>query len=360
MTLTVNGYSIFLIILICFLSTCAFIPLSIKISKYVGALDKPNKRKIHKKPIPTLGGLAIFFGFLLGYMFFAQQSTLMLSILIASFIIVVTGLIDDMKPMKAKYKFLIQIIVGLIIVLYGHLQINEITALGLNLKFGPILGNFITVFFIVAIINAINLIDGMDGLAASISSIYFITVAIIAIILNKFGGLDIMLSIIMIGATLGFLIFNFPPAKLFMGDTGSTFLGLMIAVIALLGFKNVTITSLVIPLLILAIPILDTAFAIVRRKLKGESIGHADKEHLHHQLLKLTSSPVKTLLIICFINILFSAASIFYALDYTSEMIVVYIFLLFILLFLVLKTNIIFDKNFLNKNKLKKKNKNAK
>lgn len=347
MTLVVNGYSIFLIVLVCFLSTCIFVPIAIKISNFVGALDKPNSRKIHKKPIPTLGGLAIFFGFLLGYMFFAQQSTLMLSILIASFIIVFTGLIDDIKPMRARYKFIIQIIVAMIIVFYGNLEISEITALGMELNFGSF-SPIITILFIVAIINAINLIDGLDGLAASVSTIYFITIAIIAIILNKFGGLDIMLSIIMIGATLGFLIFNFPPAKLFMGDTGSTFLGLMIAVIALLGFKNITITSLFVPLLILAIPILDTLFAIIRRKLKGESIAHADKEHLHHQLLKLTSSPVKTLLIICFINILFSTASIFYALDYTDEMMVVYIILLFILLFLVLKTNIIFDRNKVN------------
>ena len=355
MTLVVNGHSIFLVILVCFLATCAFVPIAIKISKFVGALDKPNERKIHKKPIPTLGGLAIFFGFLLGYIFFAQESTLMLSILIASFVIMVTGLIDDIKPIKARYKFIVQLAVAAVIVYYGNLAFSEITVFGMNINFGTVLGPMISVLFIVAIINAINLIDGMDGLAASISTIYFITVAIIAVILNKFGGLDIMLSIIMIGATLGFLIFNFPPAKLFMGDTGSTFLGLMIAVIALLGFKNVTLTSLFIPLLILAIPILDTFFAIIRRKLKGESIAHADKKHLHHQILKLTSSPVKTLLIICFINILFSAASIFYALDYTDEMMAVYIVLLFILLFIDLKTDIIFDRKKLSEMKGKHK-----
>lgn len=351
MNLVVNGYNIFLIILVCFLATCAFVPLSIKISEFVGAFDKPNKRKIHKKPIPTLGGLAIFFGFLLGYMFFAKQSTLMLSILIASFIIVVTGFIDDIKPMRAKYKFIIQLVVASIIAFYGHLQINEISVLGLNFFLGNIWGPIVTILFIVAIINAINLIDGLDGLAGSISVIYFATIAVLALILNKFGGLDIMLSIIMFGSTLGFLIFNFPPAKVFMGDTGSTFLGLMISIIALLGFKNVTLTSLIVPLLILAIPILDTVFAIIRRKLKGESIAHADKEHLHHQLLKLTSSPLKTLLIICFINILFSAASIFYALDFTNEMMVVYVLLLFILLFIVLKTNIIFDMKAFKENK---------
>lgn len=352
MTLEVNGHSIFLIVLVCFITSCLFVPLVIKMSKHIGAMDKPNKRKIHTKPIPTLGGIAIFLSFLIGFMFFAEQNPLMLSILIASFLIVILGIVDDIKPMRAIYKFIGQILISCIIVFYGQLQLHTITALGINLDFG-LFAPFITIIFIVAIINAINLIDGLDGLASSVSSIYFLTIAIIGIILNKFGGFDIMLSIIMLGSTLGFLVYNFPPAKIFMGDTGSTFLGLMIAVIALLGFKNVTITSLFIPLLILAIPILDTLFAIIRRKLKGESIATADKQHLHHQLLKLKFSPAKSLLIICGINILFSVASIFYAIGKSKEVVVIYVILLFVFLFIVLKTDIIFDRK---KNKNKKFN----
>lgn len=348
MTLVVNGHSIFLIILVCFLASCLFVPLSMKIAYYIGALDKPNERKIHSKPIPTLGGLAIFFSFLVGYMFFAQQNTLMLSVLIASFLIVMLGVIDDLKPLKASVKFACQIIIAAIIAYYGHLQLTTVNIFDLSINFGAF-APIVTIIFIVAIINAINLIDGMDGLAGSVSTIYFFTVAILGMILNKFGGLDIMLSVIMIGATVGFLVYNFPPAKVFMGDTGSTFLGLMISVIALVGFKNVTITSLFIPLLILAIPILDTSFAIIRRKLKGEKIGHADKKHLHHQLLKLKFSPLKSLLIICGINILFSIASIFYALGQSKEIMIIYVILIIILLFIVLKTDIIFDRSLLKK-----------
>lgn len=344
MTLAVNGHSVFLIVLVCFVASVILVPLTMKMSQYIGAMDTPNERKIHKKPIPTLGGIAIFLSFLIGYMLFAEQNTLMLSTLIASFLIVILGIVDDIKPMKAIYKFIGQIVIASIVAFYGNLQLTTITALGLNIDFG-IFAPIVTIIFIVAIINAINLIDGLDGLASSVSSIYFLTVAIIGVILNKFGGLDIMLTVIMLGATLGFLVYNFPPAKIFMGDTGSTFLGLMIAIIALLGFKNVTITSLFIPLLILAIPILDTLFAIIRRKLKGESITTADKEHLHHQLLKLKFSPAKSLLIICFINILFSVASIFYAIGKSKEVVIIYVILLFALLFLVLKTSIIFDRN---------------
>ena len=146
----------------------------------------------------------------------------------------------------------------------------------------------------------------------------------------------------MLGATIGFLGHNFPPAKIFMGDSGSLFLGFMIAVISLLGFKMTTITSLIVPLVILAIPIFDTLFAILRRMLKGESIGKPDKDHLHHQLLKMNFSTRKTILIIYFINILFSAVSILYVIGDNKIAIALYITLMIILLFFVLKTDILF------------------
>ena len=344
MNFIINNYNIFLIVLVCFVSSCIFTIISKKISYHINALDYPNERKIHKVPIPTLGGLGIFSAFLLGFILFCEPSPLMNSILISSFIIIILGIIDDINPLSAKIKICVQIIIATILVYYGNLLVTNLTFFGIDLHFG-IFSSFVTIFFIVAVINAINLIDGLDGLASGISSIYFLTIAIIALILNNSAGLDIMLTVIMFGSTLGFLVFNFPPAKIFMGDTGSTFLGLMIAVVALLGFKNVTLTSLVIPLIILALPIMDTLFAILRRRLKGESIGHADKEHLHHQLLKLKFSPRKSLLIIYSISILFSITSILYILGDTKIMIFIYIILLFILIFIVLKTNIIFDKN---------------
>lgn len=343
MNIVVNGHNIFLIIAVCFISSLIFLYISKKIAEYLEIYDIPNERKVHKKPIPLLGGIGIFLSFLLGYMLFAPKNELMLSILIASFLIILLGIFDDIKPIKARYKIIIHILVAIIIVLYGNLRLTDLTILGTHINFNGF-SSIITILIIVSTINAINLIDGLDGLCAGISSIYFLTIAIIAIILNKFGGLDIILSLIMLGSTLGFLVHNFPPAKIFMGDTGSTFLGVMISVIMLLGFKTVTITSLVIPALILALPILDTLFAIIRRTVNKKPIGAPDKNHIHHQLLKRHLGKTKSLLIIYGINIVFSVTSIFYALGYHKETIVCYVFLVFILLFLIFKTNIIFDR----------------
>ena len=339
MNIVVNGHNIFLIIAVCFISSLIFVHISKKIAEYLEIYDIPNERKVHKKPIPLLGGIGIFLSFLLGYMLFAPKNELMLSILIASFLIILLGIFDDIKPIKARYKIIIHILVAIIIVFYGNLELTDLTVLGTHINFNGF-SSLVTILIIVGTINAINLIDGgtinainlidgLDGLCAGVSSIYFLTIAIIAIILNKFGGLDIILSLIMLGSTLGFLVHNFPPAKIFMGDTGSTFLGVMISVIMLLGFKTVTITSLVIPALILALPILDTLFAIIRRAVNKKPIGMPDKNHIHHQLLKRHLGTTKSLLIIYGVNIVFSVTSIFYALGYHRETIICYVFLQF-------------------------------
>jgi len=149
----------------------------------------------------------------------------------------------------------------------------------------------------------------------------------------------------MLGSTLGFLVWNFPPAKIFMGDSGSLFLGFMISVIALVGFKVATLTSLVIPVVILAIPIFDTVLAIFRRLLKGENIGAPDKEHFHHQLLKLKFSSRVSIIIIYLINLMFSVVSIFYVIGNTKEAIVLYLLLMVSLLFVILKTDILYQHN---------------
>ncbi len=343
MNLTVNGYSIYLILLVTIISSFLLTFLAKKIAMHVNAIDIPNERKVHHKPMPRCGGLAIFGAFLIGYIIYGEITTQMLSILIGSFLIIMLGFIDDIKPLRARTKFLFQIIAACVVVFYGETYFTEITFLGLHFNFPYALNTIISVIYIVAICNAINLIDGLDGLAAGISSIYFATIAIIAFILNKIGGLDIILSLIMLGSTLGFLGHNFPPAKIFMGDTGSLFLGFMIAVISLLGFKITTITSLVVPLVILAIPLYDTILAILRRLIKGESIGTPDKEHFHHQLLKMQIGPKKTILLIYFINILFSIVSIFYVIGDNKQAIILYIILMLFWLYLVLNTNILFN-----------------
>lgn len=345
MNLTVNNYNIFLIIAMTFIISFIFTFIVKKIAVHINAIDVPNKRSVHTKPMPRLGGLAIFIAFLFGYIFYGDIDNQMISILIGSFILVLAGMIDDIKPIRARYKMIIQIVAALVVVFYGQIYFTEIQFAGIYLTFNQFFSYFLSAFFIVAITNAINLIDGLDGLAAGVSTIYFVTIGIIAFILNKVGGLDIILTTILTGATLGFLVHNFPPAKIFMGDTGSMFLGFMVSVIALLGFKVATLTSLVIPILILSIPIIDTIFAIIRRLLNKQNIGEADKEHLHHQLLKLKLSSRSSILIIYVMNILFSAVSIFYILGDEHIAIVLYGIVLVIILIIVFKTPIIFKRN---------------
>lgn len=344
MDLYVNGYNIFLIVLITFFSSVILTPIVKKIAFHVGALDKPDhKRKIHTKKMPTMGGLAIFFSFLIGYMLFAPKTTQMLSVLIGGFIIVITGMLDDIKPLPAKVKFLMQIAGASIVVIYGNITFADMTIFGIKFNFG-VLKYPLAITFIVAIMNAINFCDGVDGLAAGTSTIYFVTICIIGYIMNKLGGLDVIMCLIMIGSCLGFLIYNFAPASIFMGDTGSLFLGFIISVIALLGFKTATITSLIIPLLTLFVPIIDTIFAMARRILKGERIDHADREHLHHQLLKRTKSKRKTVIIMYFINTLFASVSIFYSLGDKKISMLLYVLLLILFIILILKTEILFER----------------
>ena len=331
----------FLIILTTFLFVAFLVPVVKKIAFHVGALDIPNSRKVHTKPMPRLGGLAIYFGFLFGYMLFGEPSQMMNSVLIGSAILIFTGIIDDIKPLRALYKLIGQILAASVVTFYGQVLLQDISAFGFYINFG-ILAYPITIFFIIACINCLNLIDGLDGLAAGISAIYYITIGIIATILGHLGP-EVTLTFIMLGATLGFLVHNFHPASIFAGDSGSMFMGFMISIIALLGFKNITLTSFIIPILILAIPILDTLFAIIRRLLKGESISKPDKFHLHHQLLNKNFSHRDTVLIIYAIDALFAFASIVYVLRDRVLGYIIYTVLVVIVLIFVLKTNVIMD-----------------
>ena len=179
MNIVVNGHKVIEIVIITFLLSLLLVPLSKKIANHVGAMDMPNKRKVHDKPMPRLGGLAIYAAFLIGYIFYGEITTQMLSILISTFIIVLLGLIDDINPVRARYKFLVQILCASIIVIYGQIYFSNISILGFNLYFNEFWSYFLSVFFIVSITNAINLIDGLDGLAAGVSSIYFLTISII-------------------------------------------------------------------------------------------------------------------------------------------------------------------------------------
>lgn len=331
------------IVLFVFLVVVLIIPIIIKIAHHVNALDIPNERKVHKFPMPRMGGLAIFLGFLVGYMVFCKPTIQMNSILIGSFFIILLGVFDDIKPLTPLIKFGGQLLAAIIVVFYGNIVMQDISAFGLYINFG-LLAKPITILFIVSVINCMNFIDGLDGLAGGIATIFFITIAVISNILGIYNGLDASLTFIMIGATLGFLLYNFHPAKIFMGDSGSMFLGYIISIISLLGYKNVTLTSFIVPILILAIPILDTLFAIIRRILKGTSPSKADKEHFHHQILKMSGNQTKTVLIIYLIQILFSVASIVYVLRNPMLGKIVYAVLFIIIIWLVATTNIVFDR----------------
>ena len=275
-------------------------------------------------------------------MLFAPQNTQMLAILIASFIVIITGILDVIKPLRAREKLVGQIVAACIIVFYGKILLNDISAFGFYFDFGW-LAYPLTIIFIVALMNCINFIDGLDGLAAGISTIFFATIGVLAFILHNIGSLEITIAFIMIGACLGFLIFNFNPSKIFMGEIGSMFLGFMIAVVCLLGFKGVTLTSLVVPMIILAIPILDTLFAILRRLIHHKPIYEADKQHLHHQLLNKKFSQRTTVLIIYAVSILFSLASIFYVLKDRKIGTIIYVVLMILITWVVLTTDILTD-----------------
>lgn len=317
-----------------------------KVAHHIGAIDIPRSdegnRHIHKRPIPKLGGVGIFLAFLFGYMLFGGHSIKMNAILIGSFIIILTGMIDDISDLKASYQLIAQIVAASIIVFYGKITLSTITILGTTLDFG-ILTELVTVFFIVACINIINFTDGLDGLSGGVTSIFYITTAIICFYQGRLGTLEMTLTMLMLGSTLGFLLHNFYPAKIFAGQC-SMFMGFMISIICLLGFKGTALTSLFVPIVILAVPILDTLFAIIRRALKGQPIFKADKFHLHHQLLGMNFSHRTTVLIIYFINILFAFTSILYVLRDAKAAAIIYIILTILVIWFVCYTNIITDK----------------
>jgi len=336
----------FKVIIFTFIIALLFVPIVKKIATHMNAIDIPNERKVHTKPMPRLGGLAIFAAFLFGYMVFGEMTVQMNSILIGSFIILLTGLIDDVNPLSARDKLIGELLSALVITFYGEILLSNITFFGVNIEFG-LFAYPITILFIVACMNIINLIDGLDGLASGISSIFFMTIIFICFFQGRTIGLDYTLTLIMLGSTLGFLIHNFYPAKIFLGDSGALFLGFIISVISLLGFKGTILTSVFVPLLILAVPILDTFFAILRRLFHHKKISDADKLHLHHQLLGMKFSHRNTVLIIYGVNILFAIASIFYLLGEEVNLYIrigIYVVLLILVFWFVNKTNIVTEK----------------
>ena len=257
----------------------------------VGAIDVPkDARRMHKKPIPRLGGLAIYGGFLCTILIFGQLDETMLCVLLGAAIIVALGIFDDVLALGAKLKFVVQIVAAAIPVCIGDLQIGLFTNLN-PLSDTPfvhlgILAVPATIIWIVGITNAVNLIDGLDGLAVGVSSIAAITMLAVALLT---GNMPIAITMAALaGACIGFMPYNLNPAKIFMGDTGSTFLGYMLATVSIMGlFKFYAVISFAVPFLILGLPIFDTANAIIRRVAAGRSPMSPDRGHVHHKLIDM-------------------------------------------------------------------------
>ena len=257
----------------------------------VGAIDVPKDgRRMHKEPIPRLGGLAIFGGFLASILIFGELDQTMLCVLLGASMIVALGIFDDVLALGAKLKFVVQIVAAAIPVCVGDLQIKLFTNLN-PFSDTPyfhlgILAIPITIIWIVGITNAVNLIDGLDGLAVGVSSIAAITMLAVALLT---GNMTIAVTMAALaGACIGFMPYNLNPAKIFMGDTGSTFLGYMLATVSIMGlFKFYAVISFAVPFLILGLPIFDTANAIIRRVAEGRSPMSPDRGHVHHKLIDM-------------------------------------------------------------------------
>ena len=251
----------------------------------IGAIDIPtDARRMHKKPTPRIGGLAIFAGFLVATLVFCEPSAQLYSIWIGGGILAILGVLDDIFRLSAWIKLIVQLCVAGIAVSFGIL-IDHITFAGAVIEFGYF-SIPVTMLWIVGLSNAINLIDGLDGLSCGISAITSVSIFMVMLITGDFT--SALITAILTGACLGFLPYNKNPAKIFMGDTGALFLGYTLSIISVQGlFKLHTMLSFLVPLSIFALPILDTFIAIFRRVLHGQSPFHPDRGHFHHKLVDM-------------------------------------------------------------------------
>lgn len=290
-------------------------PAVIVLAAKTGAMDAPDARKVHKGPMPRIGGLAIYCGFMaaiLAMLNFAELTQEVangvIGLLLGGTLIVIIGLIDDYKNLPAKVKLLGQILAACVVV-YFDVRIDVITDPFGDYLYLEYLAAPATVFWIVGLTNTVNLIDGLDGLAAGVSTIASITIMLVA--LQEDVMIVALFTAALAGAALGFLRYNFNPAKIFMGDTGSMFLGFILAGISVIGAVKCTATiALIVPILALGLPIMDTTFAIIRRYRGGVPIFKPDKGHLHHRLLDLGFSQRQAVLLMYVISALLGLSAV--------------------------------------------------
>ena len=299
-------------------------PLAIKLAPKIGAVDVPkDARRVHTKPMPRFGGMAIFVGTMAVIMVFLEKDSQLWGVILSGTLMYLVGVVDDLKGIPAKVKLLGQIACATILYCFSI----RITTMANLLPWGPGLIRFpvvisflVTVIWIVGVTNAVNLIDGLDGLAAGVCCIASLSIAYTAYLHDRMTTCSIMSALA--GACVGFLMFNFNPAKIFMGDSGSLFLGYMLASVSLLGdtpLKSTTVLATLVPICVLALPLFDTTFAILRRLVTHRPIMEADRGHLHHRIMAIGWGQRRTVLILYCISGVMGVAAILFSLDMYIE-----------------------------------------
>ncbi|MEG2707698.1 MAG: MraY family glycosyltransferase [Vagococcus sp.] len=305
---------LFLTMILAFLLT----PLIKKFACKVGAVDIPNSRRVNKTAMPTAGGLAIYIAFSISALFFFPDLIpfdYALHLVVSSGIVVITGLIDDIFELTPKQKLIGVLIAALYVCFVFDVTVSTITLPYIGAISLEWLAYPFTILWIVGLTNAINLVDGLDGLASGISIIALATIGIIGYVASATGAVKLQVPLtifVLLMSVLGFFPFNFYPAKIFLGDTGALLLGFLISVLSVQGLKNATLITLITPLIILGVPITDTLFAMIRRKLNKRPISSADKMHLHHRLLSLGFTHRGAVLTIYSLALIFSMIALLY------------------------------------------------
>lgn len=306
--------------LVSFVLSLVMTPVAIRIAPKIGAIDVPkDARRMHTKAMPRFGGLAIFTGTTVSMAIFLNFDSRIIGIMVGGILIYILGVIDDLKNLKPKVKFAGQFAVAIIMYMYD-IRIEFISNFFGDGKsyLGTVICFFVTVIWIVGITNTVNLIDGLDGLAAGTSSIASLCIAYVAYIHGMYLVAGSMLALA--GGALGFLPYNFYPAKIFMGDGGSLYLGFMLATLSILGpVKSATMVAVIIPVLVLGVPIFDTAYAIFRRIVNKRPIMEADKGHLHHRLINLGYGQRRATLMLYSVSGIMGVAAVTFSRDLFVE-----------------------------------------
>ena len=295
--------------------TIILTPFAMFLARKVGAIDYPGERRVHAKPIPRLGGVAMYLSFVATTLYFLPLTRQLIGLMLGATILLGVGIYDDIKGVTPKIKLLGQIAAALVLLFFGY----EMKSLTLPLVHTVDLtgwgGGLFVVFWVVGLVNTVNITDGLDGLAAGICFGACLVLLWAAVRTGQeYPAADLLAGLA--GACLGFLFFNFHPARVFMGDSGSMFLGYAIASVSILGLlKTPVIIGLVLPLLVLGMPIIDMTFAVIRRKWKGQPIALADRGHLHHRLLDIGLSHKQAVLALYLMSAALGGAAVFLSLE---------------------------------------------